>query len=76
MQSLKSDKSSLKLSNKILHQCLQLSPGFQSRRGVVDKTLALYPGVLISIPGSTSLSGETFSRGPDFWTFLIRTTAG
>ena len=35
-----------------------------SRRGVVDKSLALYPGVLSSIPGSPSLSNETLSCGP------------
>ena len=76
MQSLKTDKSSLKLSNMYLHLDVQLSPGFQSGRGAVDKTLALCPGVMISIPGSTSLFGETFSHGPDSGTFLTRTTAG
>ena len=37
-----------------------------SRRGVVDKTLALpcKPGVAGSIPGSSSLSDETLSCGP------------
>ena len=37
-----------------------------SRRGVVDKSLALYPGVPSSIPGSPSLSDVTLNRGPVF----------
>ena len=36
------------------------------RRGVMDKSLALYPGVPSSIPGSTSLSDGTLSYGPVF----------
>ena len=35
---------------------------YVSRRGVEDKLLALYPGVLSTIPGSPSLSDETLSR--------------
>ena len=34
-----------------------------SHRGVVDKSLALYQGVLSSIPGSRSLSDEALSLG-------------
>ena len=33
----------------------------RSRRGVVEKPLALYPGVPSSIPGSSSLSDEAVS---------------
>ena len=35
-----------------------------SWHGVVDKPLALYPGVLSLIPGSSSMLDETLSRGP------------
>ena len=38
------------------------------QRGVVDKLLALYPGVP-GVPGSTSLSDETLIRDPASWTF-------
>ena len=38
-----------------------------SRRGVVDKSLALNPGVLNSITGSPSLLDDTVSHGPIFW---------
>ena len=37
-----------------------------SLRGVMDESLDLYPGVPSSIPGSSSLSDETLSRGPVF----------
>ena len=35
----------------------------KSHCGAVDKPLALYPGILRLIPGSSSLSGETLSCG-------------
>ena len=41
-----------------------------SRCGVVDKSLAMYPGDPRSIPGSTSLSDETLNRCPVFWDTL------
>ena len=43
---------------------LHLPLGHSSGHGVVDKLLTLYPGVLISIPGSSSPSDETLSHGP------------
>ena len=42
---------------------------FKSCRGVVDMSLALYPGVSSSIPGSPSRSDETLSYGPSSETF-------
>ena len=36
----------------------------RSHHGVVDKPLALYPGVQGSIPGFFSLSDETLSHRP------------
>ena len=36
------------------------------RRDVVDVSLALYPGVLTSIPRSPSMSDVTLNRGPVF----------
>ena len=42
---------------------------FKSCRGVVDKSLVLYPGVPSSIPGSPSRLGETCSFGSSSVTF-------
>ena len=69
IQSLKLINHALKLSNKNIHLDGQLPPGFQSRRNAVDKALTLYSGVLISITGSTSLSGDILAVFPNLGRF-------